>query len=52
MWAAEGNIINKNIIFIQVKRNQGTPFDQLLPKKLFDGFEINKQHLSCSEYFN
>ena len=45
MWAAEGNII-------QIKRNQGTPFDQLLPKKLFDGFEINKQHLSCSEYFN
>ena len=47
MWAAEGNII-----FIQIKSNQGTPFDQLLSINLFDGFEINKQHLSCSECFN
>ena len=46
MWAADGNI------FIQKKSNQGTPFDQLLSKNLFDGFEINKQHLSCSECFN
>ena len=47
MWAADGNII-----FIQRKSNQGTLFDQLLSKNLFDGFEINKQHLSCSECFN
>ena len=47
LWEGEGNII-----FIQIKRNQGTPFDQLLSKNLFDGFEINKQHLSCSECFN
>ena len=47
MWAADGNII-----FIQKKSNQGTLFDQLLSKNLFDGFEINKQHLSCSECFN
>ena len=47
MRAAEGNII-----FIQIKSNQGTPFDQLLSINLFDGFEINKQHFSCSECFN
>ena len=47
MWEGEGNII-----FIQIKSNQGTPFDQLLSKNLFDGFEINKQHLSCRECFN
>ena len=47
MWEGEGNIIS-----IQIKSNQGTPFDQLLSKNLFDGFEINKQHLSCRECFN
>ena len=29
MWAADGNII-----FIQIKSNQGTPFDQLLSTKI------------------
>ena len=47
MWAADGNII-----FIQRKSNQGTLFDLLLSKNLFDGFQINKQHLSCRECFN
>ena len=42
MWAAEGNII-----FIQIKSNQGTPFHQLLSTKI----DINKQHLSCSDCF-
>ena len=46
MWEGEGNI------FIQIKSNQRTPFDPLLSKNPFDGFEINKQHLSCSECFN